>query len=474
MQRLFQNLGWILLLNLLTKPLWILTENAVQNEVGHADFGRFAAVYAWAMILASVADAGLNQYLTKTIAPNPEKYDQLFWTFLGTKGFLLILYVIICTVTGLLWGFSGNDLQLLIICAGIHAGIGGLFAVRAVFQGFQAFHWDGWSSVTDKILLMLFLLLGLLSWKLTVSHYAWATLAITWGTVIGLSAVIYKRYGTGAFRFQWLSAGKLLRNSLPLALITLLFTVNEHLNKILVQALAGDESAGLFAGAYRWFGAFSMYLWTVLPVFYAQFAKYQHEPPARQQQLFNTALTVVALPILYVTAVIQFHGEQLFFLFHKSTARELASMSEILKVLSIALLINAYFNVFSTYLTATGKEKYVNYLLILAILIGNGFNIVFIPFLGGVAAAWGLVMAFGLLSIGYLVYFQRKTSLRIPITLFAKVLTLTAVFGITFWGIEQILITWVWWIKSGLAGLVLVVLVFLFKLVPTTLKFKSE
>lgn len=474
MQRLFQNLGWILLLNLLTKPLWILTENAVQNEVGHADFGRFAAVYAWAMILASVADAGLNQYLTKTIAPNPEKYDQLFWTFLGTKGFLLLLYVLLCIVTGWFWGFSGQDLQLLIICAGIHAGIGGLFAVRAVFQGFQAFHWDGWSSVTDKIVLMLFLFLGLVSWKLTVGHYAWATLGITWATVIGLSAVIYRRYGTGSVRFRWRTAGKLLRNSLPLAFITLLFTVNEHLNKILVEALAGAESAGLFAAAYRWFGAFSMYLWTVLPVFYAQFAKYQHEPPVHQQQLFNTALTVVALPILYVTAVIQFHGEQLFFLFHKSTARELASMTEMLKVLSFALLINAYFNVFSTYLTATGKEKYVNYLLILAIIIGNGFNIVFIPFWGGIAAAWGLVIAFGLLSIGYLIYFERKTVLSIPLKLMTKVLLLTLVFGITFWGIERSLVSWAWWLKSGLAGLVLGVLVFLFKLVPTNLKFRAD
>ena len=460
------------MLNLLTKPLWILTENAVQNEVGHASFGRFAALYAWAMILASFTDAGLNQYFTKTIAPNPEKYQQLYRTFIGTKGALTGLYLLLALITGWLWGFE--DLGLLMICAGIHAGISGLFAVRAVFQGHQSFLWDGWGSVGDKILLMGFLILALIYGNLTVNDYATATLVITWVTMLTLSVVVYQKFGAGKVPFDTLSAGNMLRKSFPLALITLLFTVNEHLNKVLVQTLAGDESAGLFAGAYRWFGAFSMYLWTVLPIFYAQFAKHQHDAPDRQQQLFNTGLLVVALPILYVTGVIQFYGEQLFFMFHKSSPAEIASMTEILKVLSVALLINAYFNVFSTYLTATGKELYVNYLLILAILVGNGFNFLLIPHWGGLAAAWGLVIAFGLLSAGYLFYFKRHTPLQIPFLLLGKILLLTALFGGTFWVLHRFNVGGTWWLTSTVAGVALLIYIFTLGLLPKSFFRRGE
>ncbi|MBC7448169.1 MAG: teichoic acid transporter, partial [Hymenobacteraceae bacterium] len=47
-------------LNLAIKPGWILVENLVQNRLGHAAFGTFTALYALALVAASVSDLGLT------------------------------------------------------------------------------------------------------------------------------------------------------------------------------------------------------------------------------------------------------------------------------------------------------------------------------------------------------------------------------------------------------------------------------
>ena len=43
-------------------------------------------------------------------------------------------------------------------------------------------------------------------------------------------------------------------------------------DQVMLERMAGDVPTGLYAAAYRWLDAFSMYLWIVLPMFFARFA----------------------------------------------------------------------------------------------------------------------------------------------------------------------------------------------------------
>jgi hypothetical protein len=70
----------------------------------------------------------------------------------------------------------------------------------------------------------------------------------------------------------------LLRRLMPYTLLVLVSGLNERINQVLIERLSGPYENGLYLGAYRWFGASLMYLWIVLPIFYARFASLGHRP----------------------------------------------------------------------------------------------------------------------------------------------------------------------------------------------------
>lgn len=73
----------------------------MQNDVDHTTWGSYAALNSLAIILAFLADPGVNQFLTKTIAESPELLRKVFPSLFVFKLILLPLYPL--AVIGLLY-----------------------------------------------------------------------------------------------------------------------------------------------------------------------------------------------------------------------------------------------------------------------------------------------------------------------------------------------------------------------------------
>ncbi len=425
----------IIFANLLVKPAWILTENGVQNVIGHESYGRYAALFSLTFILATMLDPGLTQYATREIAADNPGRQKIFGTILGIKLLLALVFPGVVWVGMVLWGYENWSMGLTL--AGLQICLALLAFFRGAMQGLHLFTADAFFSIADKALL--FPLLFLFWSGMTAERFAVMNLSVAIGCVAAASALLSRR-----IRFS-LPHRRLifdvLWQSRHFALMVLLYNMLDRLNLVLVERRLGSDVAGLFAGAHRWFGAFTMYLWTVLPILYAKFAKTQ------DHNLIGKGLPFVAIPLIWVGGFCIFHGEKLLFLFTKSTSEEVTIMTKTLSILGATLILAGIHNIFSTFLTATGKEKSVNILIIAAITVNVCVFMLMPRTLGACVGAWGLLAAHMVLFVGYPCLVKFKSRLPPPYSVLGRLTT----FAILYLAVLKFTDDCVWWISTAWA-----------------------
>ena len=452
---MFQNISLAVILNLLIKTAWILTNNVVQDRVGHTEFGLYLALYSFGFLFLALADMGINQYTTKTLAAKPDLLRKLFPSLISLKVVLSAIYPFFMLGAGWIVGYKDQELYFLFILCVVHGILQLNFFFRANFQAFQKFRFDAFASVLDRIL-MLGIVLVLLFTKIDLEGYIWAYLASAGLTLVVLMLFMARMFGWMRPRWEAASVRELLRLSFPFALITILYSVNDKVDQVLLERLiggdAGKHETGLYGGAYRWVDTVMMYLWTVLPIFFAKFAHHVHDEKALSR-LLAFGQPIAAIPMLFAGFFGLIYGDKLLFQFTHSSPHDIEVMTLCLRILFVAVIVNGIFAIYSTLLTSTNHERFVSWMIGISIVVNVTLNCIFIPQYGAIAAACNTVLSFSFLSVSYVVYIHLKLPIAFPFGTLLRLIGVGAAFGMGFWGMS--LSTMPWWLVSGLAGLLL-------------------
>jgi O-antigen/teichoic acid export membrane protein len=436
------------LLNLLIKPVWLLVENQVQDQVGHAGFGTYMALFSFTSILGVGVDLGLSQFTTKHLATPGLGSPSLLPVIFPLKWAITVLFPGLLVLAGWWWGFQGRELYLLLIIAGGFAFSQFLAFLRAILQGRQHFRADAWASVSER-LLQLALVAGLLRSGLTLESFIYSRTITVLLAFAGGLLLVRKLLGPVSYRLGWQPIRQVLRGSLPFAVIMLLYGLNEKVDMVMLERLSTKAETGIYAAAYRWAEAVIMYLWIVLPIFFARFAATTSDQAA-QRQLLRVGQVLVSAPIIFVGVFVLFYGPVLFWQFDHSSAAELHRMQANLILLFVHVGVQGFFALYSTLLTASNYEKPVSRLVGLSVILNVMLNSWLIPAHGSLAAAANTLVCSGLVAAGYLVLVKKKTGLALPgdilLKLFAAGLLLAATFKLLQYGP----LAWYW--NTALAG----------------------
>ncbi len=434
MKKFLTQVFLVLLANLIIKPSWLLTENWLQDRLGHSAFGLFAAIFSLSYLLSPIADLGINQYITKWLANFQQKVPRAFLTIFRYKSYLALVYFLVFLSIGYLLQYWQQTLLTLIFLGLTGICISFLFMVRAYFQALQQFQWEALLSVLDKALLMLII------WFLTPSSiemYAFWTWTTFFIAVLTGMFFLLRSYRSSSHLF---GMKNLLLRSYPFALMMVLYSSNERINQIFIEQLSSSYENGIYVAAFRWISAIAMYLWTVLPLFYARFAHTQQRQAL--QQLLNTSIIIVGIPVLMVCIFLWGWGDKLFFLFKHSNTQEIQKMTHNLQVLSIGLLANAFLNPFSTYLTSKGYEQLVNRLLLIGVLSNIVLCILLIPLWGALGASTAYSVVLIMMGVGYIGLLHYKTPLKVPYKLILKVFIVILWTLLGLWIVKQYALIW--------------------------------
>ena len=447
-KRFLGNISLVVLLNVLVKPGWVLLENLVQDRVGHAAFGLFTALSALTLVVATVSDFGLTHYSVKRLAGEPTFLEEFFPALLplraGLSGAALVLMV------GLGWvlGYRGRELGLLAVIGGSLALTQyGLF-LRGTLQARQHFNTDALLSVLEKVLLI-GLVLGLVPLGLTLERYVGVrALAVLFTTVVFYGLMV-RFVGRVRYRWQWPQVRTVLREAAPFAVITLLYGVNERVDMVMLERLASPTEAGYYAGAYRWVDALMMYIWTVLPLFFARFAAAQNRPDELRELLWF-GQRVLTVPMLFVGAFVLFRGEVLFWQFRHSSAAEVARMSWCLKILFLNVLVHSFFALYASLLNSTRFVGSVSRLVGVSVALNVALNLLLLPRFGAVAAAWNTLVCAVFLSGCYVWLTHHKAVVPVPWGLLGRLLAALGALCGGWYGLQQLGLSW--WLETGIAA----------------------
>lgn len=439
-----------MVLNLLVKPGWVILENVVQDRLGHAAFGLFTALSALAVVVATISDLGLTHYSIKRLAGEPTFLQTHFPAILSLRSFLTGGALGLLLLGGWLLGYRGAALGLL-------AAVGGALLLtqygqflRGTLQAHQHFNTDAVLSVFEKFLL-LGLVLVLLPIGLTLDRYVGVRLLATVFTVV-LSYGLMRRF-FGSIRVQWggREGWQMLRAAAPFAIITLLYGVNERVDMIMLERLASPTEAGYYAGAYRWVDAVMMYIWTILPLFFARFSG-AVERPGEQRNLLWFGQRIVTVPMLFIGAFVLFRGEVLFWQFRHSSPEEVARMVWCLKILFVNVLVHSFFALYATLLNTTAVVGTVSRLVAFSVVLNIGLNVVFLPRFGAVAASWNTLVCAAVVSGCYVWLVQRRLQVPVPWATLGRLVALLGLVCGAWYGMQHFL-QLPWLLETTVAGL---------------------
>ncbi|MDB5197161.1 MAG: Membrane protein involved in the export of O-antigen and teichoic acid [Flaviaesturariibacter sp.] len=246
----FKSVSWLLLLNLLVKPVWIFgIDRQVQNVAGHEAYGRYFSILSLAVVLSFIADAGLTNMLNRQLAlGNGISLQRL----VRLKGLLSLLYLALLFLVALLTGVKNWNLVLL---TGLLQVLTSFFIFsRNVITGYQLFGKDAWLSVVDKTLMIvlggLFLYTPLVH-RFSITAFLWlqagctlCALAIAW--IITLRHHQENITESRDWRL-------LIKQAAPFVILILLMGVHGRLDAFLLERIHtnGAYEAGVYASAYR-------------------------------------------------------------------------------------------------------------------------------------------------------------------------------------------------------------------------------
>jgi O-antigen/teichoic acid export membrane protein len=271
----------------------------VAPRLGATAFGRFAYAASLAVMLAFGADLGLTIWTTRALAREPERLPAVLGTGLQLRLYasaaVLLVFGVIAAAT------DGADLKVAILALGIGALARALLDhARAVFRAHERLDDEANVNVVTALAGVgggLGLLFG------TGGGVAAVAVGIMAGSLAGAGygfALLGRRHGAPAGRwgspFDRVLARRMLRESLPFALVGAFTLAYARGDVIVLRASAADAEVGAYRYAGQLIEVAKQLPVLVLTVLFPQLARAFRDSTGRLVRLENrvAALLVVA------------------------------------------------------------------------------------------------------------------------------------------------------------------------------------
>lgn len=398
-----QNVFFLLLVNLVVKPVWIFgIDRNVQNYVGHTVYGQYQAILSFCIIFQIFLDFGLQSFNNRTVAQAPETMQTLFPNIAWAKVLLSVIYYVLIFCFGLLIGFQSHALFLLLILGFVQIVNSFLLFLRSNVSGMHRFRTDSILSVSDKLLMIIICgaLLYLPPWKehFKIEWFIYAQIASYLISSLLAFIICLRLSSLKWHRFHPAKVWAIARKSLPYAILIFSMSVYLRADSVILERILpnGKEEAGIFAASFRLLDVANnmsgvLFAGILLPMFGRLLAKRESVRPLVHQSLN------LLLPVAFTTLVLAgFFGNDIMHLLY-TEATNYDGKVFFLLMCSFPGFCIGY--VYATLLTANGNLRPLISISLIAVAFNLLLNFLLIPTYGAVGAAVSCAATQCLLSV---------------------------------------------------------------------------
>lgn len=224
----------------------------VVRTLGGEAFGQYWIVMAWAGLFSVIGDLGITQYLTREIARNPQRNEDLFWDTVSLR-FILAIIATVVTVGGalLITDYSHDIILGILVFCGTYFFQILLAPLTSVLVGRERIDISSTLTVVMQVLWMifagLFLYLGF--------NFLWLFIAgiLNMPIVTALAYWFVRRNQLGPPRFRvnpamWRSV---VRAGLPFGFTQIALSFAFRVDTIVLSQFVSEYEVGLYNVAYN-------------------------------------------------------------------------------------------------------------------------------------------------------------------------------------------------------------------------------
>ncbi len=380
------NLILLVLINLLIKPLFIFgIDLGVQNRLGE-DYGLYFALLNLAYLTQIVNDFGIQSFNNRHISQHPYLLPKYFPNLLALKILLGAAYMLITLLIA--WfalGYEPAVLPLLAVLLFNQVIVQMILFLRSSISGLGRYRLDSLLSALDKLLMLV--TCGAILWwnvvELSLMSFALAqtlalvfTLLVVWLSLRSLSRVPVRPSWASNWRAGRPAVLMLFRQSIPYALVVLLMFAYTRMDAVLLERMAGEAHAEVYAGAFRLLEACNMFGYMFASLLLPMFARMiQQKEPVRP--LVSLGFRLVWAGSVTLSTIIFFFRNELLTLMMPD--RVTPERNDVLGVLIWAFVPVSITYIFSTLLTARERMMEMNRFFLVGIAIDLGLNLLLIP-----------------------------------------------------------------------------------------------
>ena len=114
-RKFITNLAFLLFLNFLVKPFYILGIDAeIQNRVGAEDYGMYFSLLGFTFLFTIFLDVGIVNFTTRTISQQPFLIQKYFSKVFSLRIFLALIYGVLVLIIGGIIGYNQSEIYLLL------------------------------------------------------------------------------------------------------------------------------------------------------------------------------------------------------------------------------------------------------------------------------------------------------------------------------------------------------------------------
>lgn len=418
MRRFFvQNIFFLLLVNLIVKPLWIFgIDRNVQLATGHEAYGQYVALLNFSVIFQVLLDFGLQNYNNRTIAQSPNAMKSLFPNVIIAKGILSIGYFALVIVLGLVLGYRGYSLWLLTLLIFVQILNSFLLYLRSNVSGKHWFKTDSLLSVSDRLFMIMICSVLLFhpafAKRFKMEWFIMAQIVAYFITSVFAFIVCTKLTVLDWRHFDSKRVWAICKQSFPYALLIFLMAIYIRSDVFLMERLLknGKYEAGVYAASYRFLDVSNnvtgvLFAGILLPLFGTMLAKKEDIKP-----LVKLSLNLL-LPVAITTVFIAiFFGNAIMHLQLKGLATDYDG--KVFAMLMIAFPGYCIGYVYSTLLTANGNIRSLIFISIAAVLINVILNFILLPIYGAWGGALTCVITQAFLSVANILLAKKVIALK--------------------------------------------------------------
>lgn len=389
------NTGLLASADLIGKSVLFLIFIIYARCFGKTLFGYLSFSYSIASIFVLISDFGINQFIIREIASKNETTISSLWRLFKIK---IVLFIPFSIFT---WSYCRIfDIErmpfLYAMVMMLYFWIDSLHQfMRNIYRANENMHVDFVSRSFERLLLVVFAL-PLIAAELPLA------VILCFPSVALVSLVYdffhYKPFSTTpSDKALCLDTYKLFKKTLPFTVSHIIFVIYFRIDTLMLQTMIGFDSVGYYNAAYRIFEGAQLIPIALSGSLYPIFSRLTHKNIASLVELTTRSAKFLFIFSIIVSFALFFFSSTLVAVLYGDDYLE---SQKVLAILSLGIVFNFYYMVFTYLFAAFGKQNLVAWIGAIILLLNVALNCFLIPSHGALGAASSTVICDVLMAIG--------------------------------------------------------------------------